>query len=246
MNKKCVIVTGSSLGLGASTIKRFAKEGYNVVINYLNHEKEAYDLKNEIEKEYNTKCLAIKCDISNENDIRNMFNKIIEEFNRVDVLVNNASIALDSTFEDKTKEMFMKTLEINLVGTFLVSRVFGDYMFDKKEGCIINISSTNGIDTYYEYSLDYDSSKSGVINLTHNLSNHYAPYVRVNCICPGWINTPMNKELDNEQINEYVKNINLKRFGEPEEIANVIYFLSTNEASYINDSIIRVDGGERC
>ena len=116
-------------------------------------------------------------------------------------------------------------------------------MFENKNGSIINISSTNGIDSYYEYSLDYDASKAALINLTHNLANHYSPYVRVNCVCPGWINTPMCEELDKEFKEKEEKKILLNRFAEADEIANLVYFLASDEASYINDSIIKIDGG---
>ena len=246
MDKKVVLVTGSSQGLGSSIIEEFAKNDYNCVINYFNHAKEAEELKKKLEKKYNIKCLCIKADISNDEDVRSMFHKIVEEFNKIDVLVNNAAISKDSTIEDKTKEDFMRVLEVNLYGTFLVSKIFGEYMYERKEGRIINISSTNGIDTYYEYSTDYDASKAGVINLTHNLANHFSPYVNVNCVCPGWINTPMNKNMDKSFRDKELKKILLNRFAEPEEIANLVYFLSTKEASYINDSIIRIDGGKRC
>ena len=127
-----------------------------------------------------------------------------------------------------------------------MSKYFGKIMYDNKKGNIINISSTNGIDTYYEYGLDYDASKAGVINLTHNLANHYHPYIRVNTVCPGWINTPMNKNMDKEFKKDEENKILLNRFANPEEIAKVIYFISSDDASYINDSIIRVDGGKKC
>ena len=246
MGKKTVLVTGSSIGLGASIIEKFASNGFNCVINYLSHEKEANELKGKLEKEYNIECLTIKADISNDEDVLNMFNEVKDRFNKIDVLVNNAAIAIDTTFEDKTKENFMKIFEVNVYGLFNVSRLFGDDMLKNKNGRIINISSTNGIDTYYEYSLDYDASKAAVINLTHNLVNHYAPYINVNCVCPGWINTPMNKNLDKDFIKEEERKILLNRFADPEEIANLVYFLSTEEASYINDSIIRIDGGKKC
>ena len=246
MNKKTVLVTGSSIGLGSSIIEKYASNNYNCVINYLTHEKEAKELKEKRKKKYNIKCLIIKADISNDKDVLDMYNKIKEEFNSIDVLVNNASISIDTTIEDKTKENFMRIFEVNVYGLFNVTRLFADEMYKNKSGKIINISSTNGIDTYYEYGLDYDASKAAVINLTHNLANHYAPYVNVNCVCPGWINTPMNKNMDKDFKKQELDTILLKRFAEPNEIANLVYFLSTEEANYINDSIIRIDGGKKC
>ena len=244
MNKKCVLVTGSSIGLGASIIRKYASMGYNTVITYNSHKDEAIELQKEIKDKYNTESLVIKCDISKEEDIENLKNEIINKFNKLDVLVNNASIAIDTTFSDKTKENYMKILEVNLVGTFLVSKIISTIMNDNSS--IINISSTNGIDTYYEYSLDYDSSKAGIINLSHNLANYLSPKIRVNTICPGWINTPMNKDMDTEFRKQEEDKILLKRFAEPNEIANLIYFISSEEASYINDSVIRIDGGKKC
>ena len=244
MNKKCVLVTGSSIGLGASIIRKYASMGYNTIITYNSHKDEAIQLQKEIKDKYNTESLVIKCDISKEEDIENLKNEIISKFNKLDVLVNNASIAIDTTFSDKTKENYMKILEVNLVGTFLVSKIMSTIMNDNSS--IINISSTNGIDTYYEYSLDYDSSKAGIINLSHNLANYLSPKIRVNTICPGWINTPMNKDMDTEFRKQEEDKILLKRFAEADEIANLVYFISSNDASYINDSVIRIDGGKKC
>ena len=244
MNKKCVLVTGSSIGLGASIIKKYAIMGYNTIITYNSHKDETIKLQKEIKDKYNTESLVIKCDISKEEDIENLKDEIINKFNKLDVLVNNASIAIDTTISDKTKENYMKILEVNLVGTFLVSKIMSTIMSDNSS--IINISSTNGIDTYYEYSLDYDSSKAGIINLSHNLANYLSPKIRVNTICPGWINTPMNKDMDTEFRKQEEDKILLKRFAEPSEIANLVYFISSEEASYINDSVIRIDGGKKC
>lgn len=244
MNKKCVLVTGSSIGLGASIIRKYASMGYNTIITYNSHKDEAIELQKEIKDKYNTESLVIKCDISKEGDIETLRQEIINKFNKLDVLVNNASIAIDTTFSDKTKENYMKILEVNLVGTFLVSKIMSTIMSDNSS--IINISSTNGIDTYYEYSLDYDSSKAGIINLSHNLANYLSPKIRVNTICPGWINTPMNKDMDMEFKKQEEDKILLKRFAEPSEIANLVYFISSIDASYINDSVIRIDGGKKC
>ena len=241
---KTVLVTGSSRGLGKSTIIKFAENGYNVVINYNNSEKVANELQKYIEDNFKVGVLTVKADVGNENDVKEMFNIIIDKFGSIDVVVNNAAIAIDTIFEQKTVDNFNKILNTNLIGTFLVSKYASKYMLEKKQGNIINISSTNGIDTYYPYSMDYDASKAGIISLTKNLSKELSPYIRVNCVCPGWITTDMNNSLDKEYMSKEITKINLKRFAEPKEIANVVYFLATDEASYVNGSVIVVDGGK--
>ena len=238
-----VLVTGSSRGIGKAIILEYAKNGYDVIINYNNGEKEALELKNYVETNYNVKALVVKCDISRESEIDSMINKIYKEIGDLDILIKNAGIALDQDFELKTKDEFMKTLEVNLVGTYLLSKKIGLKMKEAKKGNIINISSTNGIDTTYPESIDYDASKAGVISLTHNLANYFAPYIRVNTICSGWVNTDMSKDLSKEFKERELNKILLNRFAEPFEIANLAYFLGTDKASYINDSIIRIDGG---
>ena len=237
-----VLVTGSSRGIGASTIKEFASKGYDVVINYRVSANEAYQLQQDISK-YNVKSLVVKCDISNENDVKNMVDEVMRSFGTIDILVNNAGVAKDTTFEDQSVEDFKRTLDVNVIGTFLVSKYFGKIMYDNKSGSIVNISSTNGIDTTYVESIDYDASKAGVISLTKNLAKAFAPYVRVNTICPGWVNTKMNENLDDDFKKREIDKILLGRFAEPEEIASVIYNVAT--AKYINDAVIRVDGGEK-
>ena len=238
-----ILVTGSSRGLGKAIVIEYAKHGYDVIINYNNSKDKALELKDHIESNYKVKALVIGCDISKEEEIDTMIDEIYKEFGHLDILINNASIALDQDFELKTKEDFMKTLETNLVGTYLLSKKIGLKMKETKKGNIINISSTNGLETTYPESIDYDASKAGIISLNHNLANYFAPYIRVNTICPGWINTDMNKDLDEEFIKDETNKILLGRFAEPEEIAYLAYFLGTDKSSYINDSIIRIDGG---
>lgn len=241
--RKTVLITGGSRGLGRACALKFAQLDYNVIINYNNSLKEAVSLEAYLKENYNISVLLVKADISKEDEVINMMNVIKNSFQKIDCLVNNAGIAIDTLFEDKTVQNFRKIIDVNLIGTFLVSKYIGSLMFKEKSGTIINVSSTNAIDTYYPYSLDYDASKAGVISLTHNLARQFAPYIRVNCVAPGWINTEMNKELDKEFIEEENKKILLGRFSEPSEIANVIAYLASDEASYINGSVIRVDGG---
>ena len=178
------------------------------------------------------------------DEVIEMINEIVDYFGSLDILVNNASVCKDSLLMDKDMESFRRILDVNLIGTYLCSKYAAKVMLDNGNGSIINVSSTNAIDTYYPESCDYDASKAGVISLTHNLAREFSPYIRVNCVCPGWVNTDMNKELSVEQVHEEEKNILLGRFADPEEIAKVIVFLASNKASYVNDSIIRVDGGK--
>lgn len=243
MNRKVVLITGSSRGIGRSTAIKYAQNNYNVVINYNNSYDKARDLADYLVSAYGIEVMIVKADVGNEVEVKDMIDKVIGKFGNIDVLVNNASIAIDSDFSGKDSNSFNEILNTNLVGTFLVSKEVSKYMKDNRSGVIINVSSTNGIDSMYVESLEYDASKAGVISLTHNLAEYLKPYVRVNCVCPGWVNTDMNKDLDNAYIEQENKRIMLNRFAEPEEIANVIYFLATDEASYINNSIIKVDGG---
>lgn len=243
--EKTALITGSSRGIGASTAEYFAMNKFNVIINYLNNETKAKELARKLEEKYQIKTLVIQADISKEEDCIKLLNESIKNFDSIDCLVNNAGIAIDTTLEDKTVDNFKKILDTNLIGTFLMCKHFGSYMKEHQGyGSIVNISSTNGIDSFYPYSMDYDASKAGVISLTHNFALEYAPIVRVNCIAPGWVNTEMNKELDNEYIEEECQRILLDRFAEPKEIAEVIYFVGVT-STYLNDSVIKVDGGRK-
>lgn len=240
---KTVLVTGGSRGIGKTTIIEFAKNGYNVAINYVKDDDAANELKSFLTENYDVKVVIIKADVSDEQEVKKMVDYVINHFGKIDVLVNNAGIAIDTTFEDKTKENFKRILDVNLIGPFLVSKEVGKHMMKNKCGSIVNVSSTNAMETYYTYSLDYDASKAGLISLSHNLSLHFSPYVRVNAVAPGWTNTDAIKEMDKELIKSECEKIYQKRFAEPEEIAKAIYFLASDDASYINNEVLRVDGG---
>ncbi|MBR3280529.1 MAG: SDR family oxidoreductase [Clostridia bacterium] len=240
---KVALITGGSKGIGRAISERFAKEGYNLIINYKEKVDIAEKLKNELEEKFSINVMLIRADLSNEESINQLVEEVIKAYGSIDVLVNNAGIAIDKEFEYRNVEDWENTLKVNLIAPFLLSKLIGQNMFDNKKGTIINISSTNGINTYYPTSIDYDASKAGLINLTHNLAIQFAPYVRVNCVAPGWVNTEMNKELPKDFINDETQKILLKRFAEPSEIANVVYFLASEDASFINSEVVKVDGG---
>ena len=243
--KKVVLITGASSKIGEAISRELIKD-YEVILHYNTNENRITTLKEELEKEYNKKVLTIRCNLSCEEEIDNMLKEIYSQYQNIDILINNAAITIDTIFEDKTKENFIKTLDVNLVAPFLLSKKIGPKMKENKDGIIINISSTNGIDTPYIESIDYDASKAGLISLSKNLANYFAPYVRVNTICPGWVNTEMNKNLDSDFISKEENKILLGRFANPREVANLVEFLISDKANYINDSIIRIDGGIKC
>lgn len=242
MNKN-VLVTGGTRGIGEAISREFAKKGYDIIINYVKSNTRAEMLKDELEETYNIKVLPIQADLASETEINNMVDVAIKEFGKIDVLVNNAGIVIDKEFEDRTVEDWKQTLDINLIAPFVLTKLVGKEMFKQKSGAIINISSTNGLNTYYPTSVDYDASKSGLISLTYDSAVQFAPYVRVNCIAPGWINTEMNKELPEDFVKDETERILVKRFGEPEEIAKVVTFLASEDASFVNSAVIKVDGG---
>ena len=239
---KVVLVTGSSRGIGRSIAIAFAKEGANVVINYKTSEIDA-EVAYEIISSYGNQCMSIKADVSNESNVKSMIDMIINKFGRIDILVNNAGIAIDSDFDDKTINNWKETLNTNVLGPFLTSKYAGKIMMDQKYGKIINISSTNGINTIYPYSADYDASKAALINLTKNLAVQFAPYVNVNSVAPGWVDTDMNQDLPKSYLKDEKEKILLKRFAEPEEISNVVLFLASDKSRYITSETITVSGG---
>lgn len=240
---KVAFITGGSRGIGAAVARIFAKNGCNIVINYVRDDKAAFGIRDELVKNYGVKVLVLKGDVSLEDVVKDMAFKILKEFGRIDYLINNAGIAIDTTLEDKTVDNFRRIIDVNLIGTFLMCKYVGKMMLEQGSGSIVNVSSTNGIDSYYPYGMDYDASKAGVINLTHNFAIQFAPVVRVNSVAPGWVKTDHLGEMDDLSIQDECKHILLGRFAEPEEIAETIYFVANH--SYMNDSIVKVDGG-RC
>ncbi|MBU1199099.1 MAG: SDR family oxidoreductase [Nanoarchaeota archaeon] len=238
---KVVLITGSSRGIGRATALLFAQEGAKVAVNYVNSKDKAQDVVNKIKK-LGSDAFAIRCDVSKEKDVKNMINEVIKKFGHIDVLVNNAGIVYDVPLKERSLEQWKRTIDVNLTGIFLCSKYAIPHM-EKKGGSIVIVSSTNGIDCFNPDSIDYDVTKAGAIILTKDLAIALAPKIRVNSVAPGWVDTDMNKDLTKEFIEEETKRIYLKRFAKPEEIAKTILFLSSDDASFITGSILKVDGG---
>ncbi len=245
MKRKVALITGSSRGIGKAIALELAQNGYDIVINYLHSKQEAYDLQKEIEG-YSVNCMVVQADVSKEDEVDHMIGEVEDKMGGVDILVNNAAIDLSNLFHLKTSEEFRKTLDVNVVGAFNCSKRVYKHMLEQEYGRIINISSTNGMNTYYPMSIDYDVSKAAMNALTHDLAVQYAPYVHVNAIAPGFIGTESELEgYDEEFLKEECEKILLERYGRPEEVAHLVKFLVSEEADYINNTIIRIDGGQK-
>ncbi|MBQ5444190.1 MAG: SDR family NAD(P)-dependent oxidoreductase [Erysipelotrichaceae bacterium] len=240
---KVVLVTGASGGIGSAICERLAKENYDIVIHYFSSEEKAFSLAERLKEKYSVSIMTIKADVAKEDEVEKMFDQIDGQMGGVDILVNNAAIDLPDMFHLKTAEQFRRVLDVNVVGAYNCAKRAYEHMKEKEYGRIINIASTNGINTYYPMCFDYDASKAALISLTHDLAIQFSPYVNVNAIAPGFIGT--EKELDgyDEQfLKEECEKILKKRYGRPEEVADLVKFLI--EADYINNSVIRIDGGQ--
>ena len=243
--RKVALVTGGAKGIGAAICEELAANNFDVVINYLTSESEAEKLGAELTFKYGVNVLLFKCDVSNENEVNSMVEFIESKLGGVDVLINNAAIDLSNMWHEKRIDDFKKTLDVNVIGAYNVARRVYKHMVDKKWGRIINISSTNGINTYYPMCLEYDASKAALISLTHNLAVEFAPYINVNAIAPGFIGTQSElKGYDEEFLKSEQEKILVGRYGNPKEVAKLVAFLASDDASYINNAVIRIDGGQ--
>ena len=243
---KVVLVTGGAQGIGKAIALELAKNHYDVVINYLTSNKAAALLEEEIKKNYDVRVMIIQADVSKEEEVDAMISLIEKKWGGVDILINNAAVDLSNLFHLKTADEFRKTLDVNVVGAFNCSKRVYRHMLDQEYGRIINISSTNGINTYYPMCIDYDASKAALISLTHNLAFEYGPYINVNAIAPGFIGTDNELDgYDEEFLKEEQEKIMVNRYGKPEVVAYLVKFLISDEANFINNTIIRIDGGQK-
>ena len=243
-NKVCV-VTGASGGIGAKTVKKFYDNGYDVVMLDINEAAlESVFKENGFEE---GRVMWFRLDISSEEDVKNTIAAIMEKTGRIDALVNAAGIiGKYNPTAEYTFENFKRIYSINVFGTFLMIENILPIMVEQGKGAIVNFGSVSGM-TGYTYEIGYGSSKWAVIGMTKNVANEYGQFgVRANSVSPGWVNTNMFKVSVEDYKNFSDSQVTLGPLGrpaEPQEIANVVYFLCTDEASYINGSNILVDGG---
>lgn len=240
--RKVAMITGGSRGIGKEVALKFAQNGYDIVVNYVSDRTDV----NALEEEFRAKkvhCLIVKADVSQEKEVENMVQQAIERFTQIDVLVNNAGITKDNLLMRMTEEDFDKVLEINLKGTFLVTKAVTKYMMKKREGSVINLASVVGI-TGNAGQCNYAASKAGIIGFTKSLAKELASRkVRANVVAPGFVETDMTEGLGENIKEKILEQIPLKRMGTTKEVADLIYFLGSKESSYITGQVIAIDGG---
>ena len=239
---KTVFVTGGSRGIGKEVALKYAENGYDIIINYVSDKTDVETLENEF-KEKGVNCLILKADVSKQEEVQELVDKAIAKFGKIDVLVNNAGITKDNLLMRMSEEEFDKVLEINLKGTFLVTKAVTKYMMKKRTGSIVNLSSVVGV-AGNAGQCNYSASKAGIIGFTKSIAKELASRnIRANAVAPGFIETDMTSVLP-DNVKESIHNqIPLKRMGNAKEVAELIYFLGSEKSSYITGQVINIDGG---
>lgn len=239
---KVALVTGAARGIGKQIAITLAKEGYNIALNYRTNTDSIVELKNQIEN-FGVECLLVQGDVSVFEDAERIANETFEKFGRIDVLVNNAGITKDMLLLRMKPEDFMNVIDVNLVGTYNMTKNVSGYMMKAREGRIINVSSVVGISGNAGQS-NYSASKAGIIGFTKSLAKELASRnILVNAVAPGFIETDMTKVLKDEVKEKIAEQIPLRREGKAEEVANVVKFLASDDSSYITGQVINIDGG---
>ncbi len=239
---KVALITGAARGIGKAIAKKFAENGYNVLINYVSAKTDIKTLTKEFE-DLGVKVLLVKADVSNKEEAEGLVNQTIEKFGKIDVLVNNAGITKDNLLMRMSEEDFEKVLDINLKGTFLITKFATKYMMKKRCGSIVNLASVVGV-AGNAGQCNYSASKAGVIGFTKSIAKELASRnIRANAVAPGFIKTDMTDVLSDNVKENINSQIPLKRMGTAEEVAKLVYFLGTAESSYITGQVINVDGG---
>ncbi|MFZ3076964.1 MAG: 3-oxoacyl-ACP reductase family protein [Candidatus Aenigmatarchaeota archaeon] len=240
LDGKVAIVTGSSRGIGKAIALEFARNGAKVVVNYFKSKEEAENVVAEIKKT-GADAIAVMADVSDERQVKKLFEEAVKKFGRIDILVNNAGVYIHNEATEFNEKNWNDTLNTNLKSVMLCTKEATANMQNHKSGAIVNISSIYGA-TNFAGAPVYGASKAGVIYLTKRFAKEFGPNIRVNAIAPGMIDTDMTAG-DPKGIESCSKEAALKRIGKPEEIAKIALFLASDDSSYITGEVIIADGG---
>jgi len=240
---KVAIVTGGTRGIGKAIVKQLSNQGAKVALNYRKSSKEAEELVNEL-KANGKDAMAIQADVSSFSDAQNMVQKVIDEWGRVDILVTNAGMNWDGVIWKMTEEQWDRVIEVDLKGTFNYIRAVAPHMREQKWGRIITITSINGLRGKFGQT-NYSAAKGGVIGLTKACAKDLGKYqITANSVAPGFILTEMGESMPEDFKQVAINESALKKAGKPDDIANLVVFLASEEAGHITGEVIKVDGGQ--
>lgn len=237
-----MLVTGASRGIGREIAQLFAKNGYQVAVNYCLSREQAESCVDEIQQQGGT-AMMIGADVSNRLEVHNMIKQVYQSFGKIDILVNNAGIAQQKLFTDLSEQDWIKMFDINVKGVFEVTQAVLPLMIRQQQGNIVNISSMWGV-TGASCEVHYSAAKAAVIGFTKALAKEVGPsHINVNCVAPGVIQTQMNDLLSQQTIQTLKEETPLGRIGTPKDIAELVLFLASEKASFLTGQIITADGG---
>lgn len=237
-----MLVTGASRGIGREIAKLFAKNGYQVAVNYCLSQEQAESCVDEIQQQGGT-AMMIGADVSNRLEVHNMIKQVYQSFGKIDILVNNAGIAQQKLFTDLSEQDWIKMFDINVKGVFEVTQAVLPLMIRQQQGNIVNISSMWGV-TGASCEVHYSAAKAAVIGFTKALAKEVGPsHINVNCVAPGVIQTQMNDLLSQQTIQTLKEETPLGRIGTPKDVAELVLFLASEKASFLTGQIITADGG---
>lgn len=242
MSDRVVLITGGSRGIGFSIAQEFAKNGYQIIINNSKSIEEGQSAELYLKKN-NHLCRYLQADVVREDDVKKLFDTIINEYNQIDVVVNNAGIIVDRTIKNLSYSDWSRVIEVNLNGTFLCTREAFKHMKPRGSGKIINISSVIGQIGNFGQS-NYSASKGGIISLTKSAAKEFAQSgICVNAIAPGFIQTAMMDKIPENVLDQIISQIPLHRLGKPEEVAKLALFLASDDSNYITGQVFNINGG---
>lgn len=239
---KVVLITGGSRGIGRAAAIKFAKENAKVIIVFKGNKNAANEVVNECSK-FGAQIKLIQADISKQSDLDKIVKEALAFYGRIDILVNNAGIVYDREFEEIAYEESLNIVKTNMLAPLFLSQKIAPLMVKQGSGKIVNVSSTSGMYDFNPGTADYAMSKIALQSLTKDLSMKYAPTINVNAVAPGWVNTDMNADLPKEFVESETAKYHMKRWAEPEEIADAIVYLASPKANYITGQVLVLDGG---
>lgn len=242
LKDKTALITGASRGIGRAIALELGRQGANIVVNYAGSKEKADQVVKEL-KEIGVKAISVQANVSDEESVKSLIKTSLEEFDRIDILVNNAGITKDNLLMRMKESEFTDVIDTNLKGTFLCTKAVTRPMMKQRSGSIINVASIVGV-SGNPGQANYVAAKAGVIGLTKSVALELATRnIRVNAVAPGFIKTDMTDQLTEEQKEKTLKMIPLEALGEPEDVANVVRFLASEDAKYLTGQTIHVDGG---